>query len=139
VLPLRWDKDGKTLITGSTAEFCVWDVEKGQVERTIPFGNGDLSPDNRLIASGGDSFIRLVRMDDGQLLHTLVSLSDGQYAVVSPEGHYRGSPGVEKELVYVVQTDEGQETLNPDEFSTKYGWKNDPDRAREATDRNRRE
>ena len=37
-----------------------------------------------------------------------------------------GSPGVEKEFVYVVQTDTGQETLAPEEFALKYGWKNDP-------------
>jgi len=46
-----------------------------------------------------------------------------------PEGHYYGSRGVEKHLVYVVQTDEGQETLTPREMEAKYGWKNDPSRA----------
>ncbi|NQT40344.1 MAG: hypothetical protein HQ581_22815, partial [Planctomycetes bacterium] len=50
-------------------------------------------------------------------------------AVISPEGHFTGSPGVEKELVYVVQTEEGQETLSPEEFEQKYGWKNDPAKA----------
>ncbi|HUT36385.1 MAG TPA: hypothetical protein VNE39_23060 [Planctomycetota bacterium] len=36
---------------------------------------------------------------------------------------------MEKHLVYVVQTDEGQETLTPREMEAKYGWKNDPSRA----------
>ncbi|MCY2991908.1 MAG: hypothetical protein NTY19_29125 [Planctomycetota bacterium] len=40
-----------------------------------------------------------------------------------------GSPGVEKEFVYVVQTDAGQETLKPEEFTRKYGWKNDSSKA----------
>lgn len=26
----------------------------------------------------------------------------------------------------VVETDAGQELLSPEEFSAKYGWKNDP-------------
>jgi hypothetical protein len=34
--------------------------------------------------------------------------------------------GVERELVYIVETDEGQETLSPETFAAKYGWKNDP-------------
>jgi hypothetical protein len=40
-----------------------------------------------------------------------------------PEDHPR--PGE-----YVVQTDTGQETLSPEEFRKKYGWKNDPERVR---------
>ena len=46
------------------------------------------------------------------------------------DGHYRGSPGVEDELLYVVQTDRGQETLAPEEFTKQYGWKNDPQKVR---------
>jgi formylglycine-generating enzyme required for sulfatase activity len=49
--------------------------------------------------------------------------------VVGPAGHWRGAPGLEKELVYVVQTDAGQETLTPEGFAKKYGWKNDPAKA----------
>jgi hypothetical protein len=53
--------------------------------------------------------------------------------VVSPQGHWRGSPGLEKELVYVVLCDDGRQlTLTPEEFATKYGWKNDPSKARVA-------
>ena len=43
--------------------------------------------------------------------------TDNGWLVISPEGHYRGSPDVEKEIVYVVQTDRGQETLSPEEFA----------------------
>jgi hypothetical protein len=39
---------------------------------------------------------------------------------------------VQKEFVYVVQTDTGQETLTPEEFSNRYGWKNDPEKVRLA-------
>jgi len=37
--------------------------------------------------------------------------------------------GKAKNLVYVVQTTTGQETLTTDEFPKKYGWKNDPAKA----------
>jgi hypothetical protein len=53
-------------------------------------------------------------------------LNNGQFLVVSPTGHYVGSPAIEKELVYIAQTDGGQETLTPEEFSKNYRWKNDP-------------
>ncbi len=46
---------------------------------------------------------------------------------ISSEGHFRGSAEIEKQLVYVVQTDDGQETLPPEEFAEKYGWRNNPD------------
>jgi len=72
--------------------------------------------------------IRLYRGDDGRPLNTLLTLGKGRYAVISPDGHFRGSPGIEKELLYVAQTDEGQQTLTPAEFAAKHGWKNDPSR-----------
>ena len=55
-------------------------------------------------------------------------LSDTQSVAIGPDGHFRGTLGVEKELVYMVQTDIGQETLTPANFASKYGWQNDPAR-----------
>lgn len=70
---------------------------------------------------------------------------------VSPEGHYRGGPldrpaspeqpdegtdpaglaAVEEHLVYVAQLDDGSNvTLSPQEFRAKFGWQNDPKKAR---------
>lgn len=60
----------------------------------------------------------------------IVPLRNGAWLTGRPDGHYRGSPGVEKEIVYIVQTEAGQEVLTPDEFEKKYGWKNDPQRVR---------
>lgn len=41
-------------------------------------------------------------------------------------GHYRVKAADEVEVVYVIQTDKGQETLTPAEFEKRTGWKNDP-------------
>jgi hypothetical protein len=70
---------------------------------------------------------------------------------VSPEGHYRGGPldrpaspeqpdegtdpaglaAVEEHIVYVAQLDDGSNvTLSPQEFRAKFGWQNDPKKAR---------
>ena len=36
----------------------------------------------------------------------------------------------QKEIVYVIQTDRGRETLAPEKVAKRYGWKNDPSRVR---------
>ncbi|MFO0881758.1 MAG: SUMF1/EgtB/PvdO family nonheme iron enzyme [Gemmataceae bacterium] len=50
---------------------------------------------------------------------------------IGPDGHWRGSPGVEEHIVYVAQLEDGsQRTYTPKEFAEKFGWKNDPAKAR---------
>lgn len=64
----------------------------------------------------------------------VVPLRNGQALVVSPEGHLRGTPRAEREIVYVVQTSAGQETLTPAEFADRFGWTNDPGKVRVGGD-----
>jgi hypothetical protein len=41
---------------------------------------------------------------------------------------------VEREFVYVVLTDSGEQvTLTPEEFAKKYAWKNDPSKVQSTT------
>ena len=72
--------------------------------------------------------MRAIDVATSRPLGSLFYLRDEKWLIVSPEGHYRGSPRIERDLVYVVQTDEGQEALSPAEFSARFGWKNDPDK-----------
>ena len=48
-----------------------------------------------------------------------------------PCSHYRltsaKAPGT---IVYVVQSEQGQQTYTPEEFEKKFRWKNDPDKVR---------
>ena len=79
--------------------------------------------------------LRLTRFDTGEPLLTIVSLRDGQHLAISPDGHYRSSPGVEKGLIYVAMTDSGEQiTVTPEEFSKRYGWKNDPQSVKPASE-----
>ena len=94
---LAWRPDGKALVSGSSSEVCVWDVRMHKRVSTIHDDGGAISADGRLVASRGQSSIRLRRTADGQLLRTMVSLRDDQYAVISPDGHWRGSPEVQEE------------------------------------------
>ncbi len=109
---------------------CTFDVKSEKLLSAVPDSVDAISPDGELRVTAQDGMIRLERADDGKVINTIVPLRDLQHVAISPDGHYRGSPGVAKELVYVVQTDKGQETLTPDEFSRRYGWSNDPNRVK---------
>ena len=61
-----------------------------------------------------------------KLVASVVPLGHGQAVVVSADGHWLGTRGAEKEIVYVIKTAQGQETLAPREFYKRFGWKNDP-------------
>jgi len=125
VVSLAWLDDGAALASGTSSEVCVWNAS-GDLLRTIPDDGGTFSPDGGQVASRGASSLRLWNLEDGSYLRTLLTLRDRQYAAISPEGHFSGSPDVALEFVCIVQTDEGQQTLTPAEFSQRYGWKNDP-------------
>ena len=116
----------EALPRGAETGTCVWDADSGKLLRKIPNGGDVLSRDGRLVARRGNSVVRLHSLKDGRPLHTILSARGQQFAAISPEGHYRGSRGVKKELIYVVQTDSGQETLAADDFAKKYDWKNAP-------------
>ena len=75
--------------------------------------------------------IAVYRADLQSLLCSQVILDKDEYVFVSPEGHWRGSVGVEQRLVYLVEDEAGcQSTLRPAEFAARYGWHNDPTRVR---------
>jgi len=131
---LGWSEDDKSVFGGNTCGVNISDLAGNEPLRNI---NGIVSfrysrtcvfsPRRRLVAFYGTNLIRFNRLDDGLLLHSLLMLPDRRNVVISPDGHYHGPPGVEKEFVYVVLTESGEQlTLTPDEFTKKYGWKNDP-------------
>ena len=128
---LCWRHDG-TLAVGSCLGACVWDPKKGTVSHTVVGYPHDwveqpcfFDPDGHLVAFLGRGLIRLCSLDDGRLRYTILNLKGDLHGVLRPDGHFSGSPGLEKELVYVVQTAHGQETLTPEEFAKKYGWTNE--------------
>jgi WD40 repeat protein len=94
------------------------------------------SPDGASLLSGhSDGFAFLWDVKTGQRRAAFLAFSPDRHLTISPEGHYRGSPDIEKEIVYVALTEDGrQETLTPAEFAAKFGWKNDPDKASLADD-----
>jgi WD40 repeat protein len=137
--------DGRTLLLGRNGGggFTYWNLSPGVAERTVSLALPgwsksyatclDFSPDLRTAFTMWANCIMLWDTDTGKRRATLASLAGDDWLAVSADGHYRGSPGVERELVYVVEIDAGEQlTLTPEEFATRYHWKNDPSQVRLA-------
>jgi WD40 repeat protein len=132
---LNWSQDGDTLLTADTRAVRHWEVNTGKLLKTTRHGLPDqaiveeswqFSPDNARLVSTG-SADRVWNTATGELQASVVPLADGRAAVVSADGHYlTNTPLAENNLVYIVQTADGQELLSPKEFAAKYGWQNDP-------------
>lgn len=76
-----------------------------------------------LAVGGNDRTVRFWDAGTGLLRAMLIGDSIGLTAVL-PEGHYRCEPASEAELIYVVQTEKGQDMLSTSRFHAKYKWKN---------------
>ena len=124
LLALGWQAGGKALLTGSRSETCCWNVEtKERISKSV-LGTQVFSADGTLSLQGGPSVIRLHRPQDRELVRTILTFRDHNYAVISPDGHYDGA-WEDADIRYVVQTSKCQATLNEEQFTQKYDWKND--------------
>jgi WD40 repeat protein len=129
---VAWSPDGKTLASVGYGALTLWEAGT-YTPRTI---GGDGQPlgwshDSRIVAAGGErGTVELRERESGRLRATLFSLEGSHWLALSPEGHYRGSAGVEQQLQVVVQTEKGQQTLTVEQFEKRYGWKNNPERVR---------
>ncbi len=130
---LVWSADGKTLFSGGVTdrgadEVKTWDVTAGTLRQTRHRVGYTLSPDGTRVADFEPASIHLYDLESGRGQGTIVVMPALTALAFSPDGHYRGSRGIEEEIVYVIQTDKGQETLTPGEFAARFPWKNDPSR-----------
>ncbi|MBL7040061.1 MAG: protein kinase [Pirellulaceae bacterium] len=132
LIDVAWLADGRRLISlGADNVLRVWDTEAAR-PLTAAFPGvqpGGFSRDGRLLASFYYNTVTVRETLTGRPRGTIVLLRNDEHLTLSPAGHYRGSERVKRLLVYVVQTDQGQETLAPEKFAEKYGWKNDPQKA----------
>jgi serine/threonine protein kinase/WD40 repeat protein len=129
-----WSPDGKLLAMTcwDNTQVRLWDFETGKLLPQVKGMRGfqvAFAPDGKTLAVHRNVHVMLWDWRGGTYRGTLLPVGKGGVAI-SPDGHYRATPEAEKTLVYVVETDKGQELLSPEEFAAKYGWKNDPDKVR---------
>ena len=134
---LAWSADGKTLFSGGLSDQDVqvvktWDASGGKLLKTTDGVGCSLSRDGKTVALFGAASIRLFDLESRTPLGVIVVMPVPGALALSPDGHFRGSSGIEDEIVYVIQTDKGQQTLTPAEFAARYHWTNDPSKVGKA-------
>ena len=132
---LTWLPGGQALAGRSEdGVLRLWDAESGEATRTLtpPAGVEYFLPERGIGASSSFAFtVRYWRLDDQRPETAVVLLQQGdstQWLAVSGDGHYAASKELEQDVVYVVRTEAGMQTLSPKEFAAAYPWKNDPER-----------
>jgi WD40 repeat protein len=127
----------------------------GQRLGSWQYGGPQWLPDGRRFVGRELGRVQTFDVGTNRRLGTLFPWIGGSnkwnWLCVSPEGHYRGGPldrpaspeqadegtdpaglaEVEQHIVYVAQLDDGSNvTFSPEEFRAKFGWQNDPKKAR---------
>ncbi len=131
VSALAWSPDGNHLIAGranhtaqvwpATGAKALFELQCMAPVTSVTWSTAGAS----MVVSESDRAVRVFDVANGNLRATVVA--DGKQAVVvSAAGHYRATEAAATELVYVVQTTKGQETLTPKEFAAKYRFRNNP-------------
>ena len=133
---LAWAPDSNGLLSGrANHSIQLWDLKLAKNYRQ---SIGVMAPVQSVSwAAGGktmvsctlDRSVRFWNAATGQMLATLIAEKD-QLACIAAEGHYRVPSDEETELVYVALTTTGMDTLAPKAFGARFGWKNNPMRAR---------
>lgn len=145
--PEAWKSFGRTVVRLSDAPLAiswspdsarvalnrqVWDASSGRSLWRMEGASGApacWTPDSRTI-SYQTTTGAVVTADSttGQPFATFVAYSGEAAFAVAAEGHFACTKGMEDELIYVVRTQDGQMTLNPKEFASRFAWTNDPGR-----------
>jgi WD40 repeat protein/formylglycine-generating enzyme required for sulfatase activity/serine/threonine protein kinase len=136
---LAWLSDGTAIIGGRKDAVFVWAPVKGgeqplAIIDRVPLGfqlharSLSASPNRPLVAVAcGDNIIRIWEPLKNHLVAAIMVFGEGDPSLAfSGDGHYRVLGDLGESLLYVVESQSGQETLTPAEFTAKYGWKNDP-------------
>lgn len=134
LLNTSWSPDGKAIVGVGFSSGLVGRMSGG---KSIPpmDGHGWIQwfPDSRRLFSseGNSTAVQVFDMRKLSRLGTLVpNLPGDRWITIGADGHYRGSPGVEADIVYVALHKDGSQTNHtPAEFERAFGWKNDPSKA----------
>ena len=127
---LSWSPDGTILLGYRGGGIQQWNVKAGRATQAIgsPAATSTHSfmPDGRMVSVGCvDRTVRYIEAATGRLRFSAVADADHLIAV-NAEGHYRPADIAEAELIAIVHTDKGQETMPLKDFAARYGFRNQP-------------
>jgi WD40 repeat protein len=126
-----WSADGQFVLAGrGNHTLQLWSLKANRDVQHIgsmaPLTGVAVSADGKtLVGASLDRSVRFWEAGTGRVRMTLVAES-GQVAAIGADGNYRCPPEIESNLIAVVQTDKGQETVTLRELATKYGFRNSP-------------
>lgn len=137
---LSWLNDGSYAIHAGGIQ--IYDAEGDKRIRHLPgLPKGNISPDGQIYVTSENNATVFYSSKDGRMLGKLHCLTAGihkesiKYMTITSNGHYHSpTVGGTNLFVYIVQTVDEQLTLTPEEFESRFGWRNDPVRAELLSD-----
>lgn len=125
-----WSADGSLLAVSLYSGIELWSPDLGKRLRTTqaPIGivHAAFSRDGKRLAGLAGERLYVWDTDTGRPCGVLMLGARNNGLTIAAEGHYTGNEKVERNIVMVVQKDDGtQELLEPAEFEKKYGFSND--------------
>ncbi len=133
-LSMQWSADSETLVSvrqTSAMHFFLKDrslvgpIQGGTLAVDYNPIKPSISPNGRLAVESSASFTRVWDALSGDIMLTIVNHDRNNWLIVDPEGHYRASPLLKDEVVYVTECDGVQSTWSQKEFADRFGWEND--------------
>jgi len=123
VRSVAFDRECKRIVsTDSHGTIRIWDASTGKQLHMLKGHTGNVinaqfTPDGtRVISSGSDTTIRIWDAAEGRLIATLYNFYGSEFAVVTPEGTYDGTPEALELLHWTV----GSEVLPLSSFGENF-------------------
>jgi WD40 repeat protein len=86
-----FSRDGRLIFSGGS-DIRVWDIDTGNEVRSFAAKADsfslDISPDGKRVVSGGRSGTKIWNAQNGTLIGTAISFTDGEWVFLTPEGFF---------------------------------------------------
>jgi len=133
VYRVSFSPDGTKLASaGRHGYLGVWDLATGKSIAWYRAPNWQIRwmKDSKTLAAASKSGVYFYNAAKGTRKASYRPMPKGMGVLISAAGHYSGTAGVEKHLIYQAVGLSGQSTLTQEEFTERFGWKNDPSKVK---------